>query len=577
MAAAYDVIVIGAGHNGLVSAALLARQGRRVLVLERRTVAGGRLSAYAPFPGFSASPCFDDAGRLRPQLEKDLGLVARGLRWRGADPLVLAPTPEGGNDSLALWRDEKAAAAEIARFSARDAQRWPEYLKVMRKAVRFAEQLYDLAPPELDTTDPSQLLEVGRLGLRFRMLGRADMVTLVRLATLSVTDWLDEWFETPLLKAALAAPALSGGFVGPHAPATAGLLAWRQAAGLGDVPVGGSGAVVKALLDDCQAMGVEIRTGTDVRAVRVTDGRASGVGLADGTAIDGSVIVADVDPRVTMLDLLAPGLLPAESIHAFRSVRSRGISARMFISLSELPQFVCLDQGDTTRLGGRIHFGPTLDALEDAFDDAKYRRGSKAPLVEMWIPSLHDPTAAPEGRHLLSLTVTAAPPALGSALPDSERKAFIDGVIDFLVPYIPNLKNAMIDRVVLTPADLEAEYGLVGGHLYHGETALDQLFVARPTGRSPRYKTPVEDLYLTGAGTHPGGLATGASGALCALEIDAESEAPGLGRMRNRRIVTTAVGVGLALVGAGLAARGALQKLKRDEPAATDANEGGQR
>lgn len=577
MAATYDVIVIGGGHSGLVSAALLARQGRRVLVVERRSVVGGRLSPCEPFPGFLASPCFDDAGRLRPQVENGLELSRRGLRWRATDPLVLAPLPEAGKGSLALWRDEKAAAAEIARFSARDAQRWPEYLKIMRKAARFADPLFDMALPELGTTDPSQLLEAGRLGLRFRMLGRDDMVMLMRLATLSVADWLDEWFETPLLKAALAAPALTGGVVGPHAPATAGLLAWRQAAGQGDVPVGGGAAVVKALLEDCLAVGVEVRTGTEVKAVEVTEGRASGVRLADGTAITGSVIVADIDPRRAMLDLVPPGTLPARCTHAFRSLRSRGICARLFISMSELPRFICLDEGETARLGGRIHFGRTLRDLEVAYDDAKYKRGSRAPVVEMWIPSLADPTVAPGGRHLISLTVTSAPPAGGSALPGTERNAFIDGVIDFLATYIPNLKTALIDRAALMPTDLEAEYGLSGGHLHHGEIALDQLFITRPSGATPRYKTPLNDFYLTGAGTHPGGPATGASGALCALEVDTCSAPPGPSQARNRHLVTTAVGVGLALVGAGLAARGALQKLKRDEPAAPTANEGGQR
>lgn len=576
MAAAYDCIVIGGGHNGLVSAALLGRQGHRVLVLERRAEAGGRLSDCSPFPGYRASSCFDDPGRLRAAVEKDLALARRGLRWRAADPLVLAPLPDGGKGALALWRNEAATAAEIAKYSRRDAERWPEYVKTMRKAARFGEQLYDLAPPELDTTDPSQLLELGRLGLSFRMLGRDDMVTLMRLGTMTMADWLDEWFETPLLKAALAAPALLGGFVGPYAPATAGLLAWRQAAGEGDVPVGGTGSLVKALLEACATAGVEIRTSATVHAVEVSEGGVSGVRLADGTVIEAPVVVADIDPKHALLDLLPAGAVAADTLHAFRSVKSRGICARMFVSLGEMPRFAGLADGESGRLNGRIHFGPSLRAVEEAFDDAKYRRWSKAPIIEMSIPTLHDRSAAPEGRHLLSMTVACAPHTLDNTTWDRERNAFMDNVIEVLTPYIPNLKTALVDRALYAPTDLEAEYGLVGGHLYHGEIALDQLFLSRPTGKSARYQTSLEGYYLTGAGTHPAGAATGASGMLCAREVDMSGDGAGNSRARNRRIVTTAVGVGLALVGAGLATRGALQKLQKNESAADAASEGGQ-
>jgi phytoene dehydrogenase-like protein len=566
----HDVIIIGSGHNGLVAAARLAARGHSVLVLEKRGLFGGRMAAYSPFPGFAASPCLDHGGRLRPALEKELGLARHGLRWRAADPLVFAPTRTAG-ESLTLWRDEAATRAEIARFSRHDAEQWPRYRKFMRRAAAFGEQIQETAAPRLDTTDASQVFDAGRLGMRFRLLGKDDMVRMMRLATMTMVDWLDEWFESPLLKAALAAPALLGAFVGPYAPATAGLLAWREACGVGEVAEGGGGALIRALVEACRAAGVELRAQSEVREIvsepTPQGTRTTGVRLGDGSILPARTVIADVDPR-GLIDLLGPGAVPAEYLHSMRSVRSRGLLARMFLRLRELPRFGCLGENpDGQRLAGRIHFGPTLRAIEEAFDDAKYGRWSPSPIVEMTVPSLHDPETAPSGEHLATLTIAAAPYALRGKSWAEERDRLADHVIDHLSTYMPNLRDAVVERAVLTPVDLEQQYGLSGGHVFHGELGLDQLFLTRPVGESARYQTPLAGLYVCGAGTHPGGAAIGLSGELCAEEVDLREDGGAGLRARNRKMVTTAVGAGLALLGAGLAARAAAQKLKGgDEP-----------
>ncbi len=551
-----DVVVIGSGHNGLVAAATLASRGRSVVVLERMRDFGGRLAPFAPFPGFNASPCIDHGGQLRPALCESLALARHGLRLYPIDPLVFAPS---GSESLTLWRDDSATQAEIARFSTHDARRWVDFRRFLRTAAAFLERVADTAPPSLDTTDVAQLLEAGRLGMRFRLMGRDRMVALIRMLTMSMADFLDEWFETPLLKAAVAAPALTGSFHGPLAPATAGLLAWRAVADAQGLRPEGSGDWISPLLAVCRARGVVLRENAAVVEVLCTGGRASGVRLADGSAIEAGTVIADVDPRYVP-DLLAPGAIATRFVEEVEEIKSRGLCARIFLRMRELPRFAC--EVRDAQLKGRIHFGADLFALERAWDAARRGRCADRPLVEMWIPSLGNPKVAPAGEHLVTLTVTGVPYRLAQGSWGEGKELFADNVIAHLVPEIPNLREAVTQRLVLLPCDLERAYGLPGGHLLHGETGLDQWFVGRPVASAARYETPLPGLYLCGTGTHSGGGAvSGASGALCADEIALKADGAIAAREKNRRIVTGAVGIGLALAGAGLAARGAWLKL----------------
>jgi phytoene dehydrogenase-like protein len=591
----YDVIIIGAGHNGLAAAALLARAGQRVLVAEQRPMPGGRASREEIFDGVVTSPVFQHDGIVRPRLMRALGLEGYGLSYEPLDPFVVAPAGDGR--VLTLWQNVRRTAEEIARFSRRDAARWPEYLRFMERAASLLRDTLDITPPPLSATDPMAFWDMAQTLLRFRLMPSSERTQLLRAGAMSINDFLGEWFETPLLKAALAAPALRGSYAGPWAPGTAALLLYRRALGEGKTPRDGVAAVTTALLKACRDAGVELRLETPVEAI-VCNGRehapaehsgngktpgsngsahhpslparprATAVRLGKGDVVMGDVIVSDVDAATTLLELLEPDLLSSDIAHIATHYKTRGNTAIMHLLLSRLPTVKGLESGDKERWRGPLHVGADLETVENAWSASKYGRWSDTPVLEAWFPSLRQTATTPAGQHLLTVYATAAPYQLREGSWDDRRDQFAEVVLRTLETVMPDVRNAVAQQWLLTPPDLERRYGLRGGHLYHGEHSLDQLFVSRPAMALSRYRTPIENLYLCGSGSHPGGGITGAAGANAAQEILRDLGVVDVEAKRRKAKALGTLGAGLALVGAGFAAKSMVETwLKPSKPA----------
>ncbi len=516
MSEPYDAIVIGAGHNGLVTAAYLGRAGLSVLVLERRELVGGAAVSEEVFPGFRFDTCAHRVGELHPAAVRDLRLKRHGLEIIRPDPTALALLPDG--DHLLLWREASRSRESIGRFSKLDAERWVAFGDHVRRATRFLEDIYATIPPRLSGTSVSDLTKLFLVGGRLRRRGKTAMAEVLRTLPMSIAELLDEWFETDELKGTLGAIGITGVFQGPMAAGTA-FTFLHQHVGSGDGIIkptrlvrGGVGALSEALAAAARQNGAEVRTAAGVERVTVRDGRADGVVLANGDEIAAKRIISSADPKRTFLGLVDPLQLDPEFVRKVRGIRFRGACAKVHLALGELPSFAGVD-GGSAHLGGAISIAPSLNYLERAYDDAKYGSVSQAPYLEAVIASLSDPTLAPDGRHVMSVLVQYAPYHLKEgSWSDARREELGDRVVDVLADYSPNLRSAIIDRQVLTPLDLERVYGLTEGNIYHGELALDQLYFMRPVPGWARYRTPIDNLYLCGAGTHPGGGVTGAPG-----------------------------------------------------------------
>jgi phytoene dehydrogenase-like protein len=534
--AAYDAIVIGAGLNGLVVAAYLAKAGQRVLVLERRNVIGGTVATEELFPGFRFDTCRHDAGWLSPRIASDLKLKRHGLEMLDVDASVFAPHPAGDrNDYLLLHHDPQRSAALIRKHSPSDADKWPKFADRVARLAGFLKAAYASAAPTIDATSFGDVLSLARLGTRLRvLLGKTEMVELLRTVPMSVGELLDDWFETDVLKGAIGARGVTGIMQGPRSGGTAFVLLHHQVGrpvGAFRAPAairGGVGSVARALAAAATAFGAEIRTGTEVARVQTQGGRATGVVLRNGDEIAAHRVVSGADPRRTFLDLCDPTRLEPQFVRAVRNLRYRGAWAKVNLALGALPTFKALrGNGGETPLRGTISISPSLTYLERAYDDAKYGRVSERPHLEIRIPSLADATLAPPGRHVMSIEVQYAPYRLRDGeWDDRARDALSDRVIQTLAAYAPDLPDAILHRQVLTPRDLETTFALTEGHAYHGEMTLDQILFMRPVAGWSRYRTPVRDLYLCGSGTHPGGGIAGGSGANAAREIlkDAKRE-----------------------------------------------------
>ena len=518
----YDVIVIGGGHNGLTNAAYLARAGKKVLVLERRHVLGGAAVTEEVFPGFKFSVCSYVVSLLRPEIIRDLDLPRHGLEILPLDG-TFTPMPNGDY----LWRvnDHGKTRREIARHSRLDAEAYEEFGKAMQAMCRFVKPILGMVPPEPTTLNPRELMKLLFIGRRFQDMPSEDKYNQVQLMTMSAVDFLDQWFETDVLKATMSASGIIGTFLGVRSPGTAYVLLHHY---MGEIDGafrswgfarGGTGAISNAIADAAREAGAEIRTQAPIARIIVKNERAQGVVLANGDEIHADLISSSVDPRLTFLRFIEEGQLPQEFLEDVRRYKFRGSSGKVNIALDALPDFKCLP-GPGAHLRGAISISPSVEYMERAYDDAKYGNFSRRPYIDMVIPSLTDPSVAPPGKHVMSCFVQYAPYKLRPGLNwDDQREAFGNNVIDTIAEYAPNLKNIIINKQVLTPLDLEREFGLSEGNIFQGELSLEQLFFLRPVPGYAQFRTPIKNLYMCGSATHPGGGIMGAPGRLAALEI----------------------------------------------------------
>ncbi len=517
----YDVIVIGAGHNGLVTAASLAKAGQRVLVLERRQTIGGAAGSEAVFPGYRVDSGARDAGLFLPEIAAELNLEARGLRWLESPALVYAPLADGS--SLTLWRDPQRSVAEISKFSKTDAERYPEFLRLLSRFAKVLKRMLTLTPPSLPDLHPGELLPWAPAALNLKALGDQDMMEFMRILAMPVADFLDEWFESDALKAAIAAGSVMGSFQGPRASGMAFMLLYHalQAGEAGfrssRFVQGGMGSLAGALADSATQSGVEICTGLAVGQVVLDNGRAAGVRLASGEQISARAVVSNADPRHTFFDLVEAPNLEVGFVREVKNIRFRASLARQNFGLKRLPVFQAA--GSREQLGGHILICPDMDYLERAYDIAKYGGISSQPVLDILVPTLIDPSRAPAGEHLVSVDFYYAPYALESGDWEQCRGELTDIVLRILEEYAPGFGDTVLHSHALTPLDLERDYGLTHGDIYHGQMGIDQLMFMRPVAGYGRYRTPLEGLYLCGAGTHPGGGVTGAPGYNAAREI----------------------------------------------------------
>ena len=520
----YDAIVIGAGHNGLTAAAYLARAGRKTLVLERRHLVGGAAVTEEIFPGFKYSVCSYVVSLLRPEIIRELDLASHGLEILPLDG-TFTPMPDGDY----LWRvnDHAATYREIARHSKLDAEAYDEYGRAMVEMARFAKAILAMTPPDPFSMKVKELWALGGLAQRFRTLPDKDRYNQLQLLTMSAADLLDQWFETDVLKATMSASGIIGTFLGVRSPGTAYVLLHHY---MGEIDGafrswgfsrGGTGAVSNAIAAAAKAAGAQIRVNAPVDHIITAGGRAIGVALENGDEISASVVLSSVDPRLTFMKMVGETHLPADFAADIRRYKFRGSSGKVNLALDALPEFTCLP-GRGAHLRGAISISPSVDYMERAYDQAKYGEYSRHPYIDMVIPSLTDPSVAPPGKHVMSCFVQYAPYALREGSWDAHREAFGDTVVNTIAQYAPNITKHILHRQVLTPLDLEREFGLSEGNIFQGELTLEQLFFLRPAPGWAGYRTPIRGLYMGGSATHPGGGIMGAPGRNAAMRILAD-------------------------------------------------------
>jgi len=517
----YDAIIIGGGHNGLVTAAYLGRAGKKVLVLERRHVLGGAAVTEEIFPGFKFSVCSYVVSLLRPEIIRELDLPRHGLEIL---PLDGTFTPMLNGDYLWRVNDHWKTRREIARHSRLDAEAYEEFGTAMLQLSRFVKPILSMTPPNPNRLRFGDLRNLYQFSRRFQQLPSKDKYNFIHLMTRSAVDFLDAWFETDVLKATMAASGVIGTFQGIRSPGTAYVLLHHY---MGEIDGafrawglcrGGTGSISNAIADAAREAGVEIRTEAAVEKILIKNGRATGVALKNGDELQAGLVSSSVDPHLTFLRLVDAGHLPDDFLGEVRRYKLRGSSGKVNLALDALPDFTCLP-GPGRHLRGAVSISPSIDYMERAYDDAKYGDFSARPYIDMVFPSLTDPSISPPGKYVMSCFVQYAPYHLKNGNWEEKREAFGDTVIDAVAQFAPNIRDIIIGRQVLTPLDMEQEFGLTEGNIFQGELSLEQLFFLRPVPGWAQYRTPVHSLYMCGSATHPGGGIMGAPGRLAALTI----------------------------------------------------------
>jgi len=524
MHSTYDVVVIGGGHNGLVNAAYLARAGKRVLVCERRHVLGGAAVTEEVFPGFKFSVASYVVSLLRPEIIRELDLPTHGMEILPLDG-TFTPMPNGDY----LWRvnDHAKTRLEIARHSKLDADAYDEYGKAMVEMGRFVKPILAMTAPDPTSLALKGLKDLVSIARRFQNLPNEDRYNQLQLMMMSAADFLDQWFETDVLKATMSASGIIGTFLGVRSPGTAYVLLHHY---MGEIDGafrswglvrGGTGAISNAIASAARAAGAEIRTEVAIAKVIIENGKAKGVVLENGDEIRANVVSSSVDPRLTFMKMVGSEHLPADFAEHVNRYKFRGSSGKVNLALDALPNFKCFP-GEGPHLRGAISISPSIEYMERAYDDAKYGRYSRRPYIDIVIPSLTDPSVAPPGKHVMSCFVQYAPYHLKEGTWDEKRDEFGDNVIETLAEYAPNIRDIILHRQVLTPLDIERKFGLSEGNIFQGELSLEQLFFLRPVPGWAQYCTPIRNLYMCGSATHPGGGIMGASGRNAAQKILSE-------------------------------------------------------
>ena len=503
----YDAIVIGAGHNGLVCSAMLARAGKRVLVLEANDQVGGAAVTREFAAGYSVSACAHLLYQLQPAVQKELGIKPK-LSANNLESIVLA---EDG-------KHVRYAGGEVSGVSENDAESYRAFHKRMSRFASLLQTYLNKTPPRLGTTDKKDLFTLAQLGFDIRRLGKVEMREFLRLIGMNIHDELTERFDSPLLKGGLSLDAVLGTHLGPRSPNTMMTSLYRMAGGHGRLasPTGGMGAVSDELAHIARTAGVTIRTAMPAKRIVVSNGSAVGVETTSGEIFESATVVSNVDPKRTIMDLVGARNVETGFVSRINNIRCRGNAAKLHLALDGLPQMNGLQKKD---FANRVLIAVDEHYVERSFNPAKYGKVSPEPVMEITFPSFRDESLAPNGKHVLSAVVQYAPYDLKGGWDDTAKKAFLDTCVRTLSKYAPDIGSRISASELLTPADIEEQFNITGGHWHHGELTLDQFWFVRPVCSSAQYEMPIDGLYLCGAGAHPGGGVSGAAGRNAAKTI----------------------------------------------------------